>query len=95
LPVLDIAWYYLDVQVDIHVIQMLERGKPSMKKTLWILDYGNGQLVMIYAEDEQAAWSQAKKWASERNISLPPNATMTHFPRGFQLNTMTLPGTVE
>ncbi len=71
-----------------------ERGTPVIKR-LYLLDYGNGRLVVIYAEDEQAAWKEATQWAIERNIPLPPGATLKRFPNGFQLNTMTLPGTIQ
>jgi hypothetical protein len=72
----------------------MERKHP----TLWMLEYETEtftQLVMFYALDKQEAMNEVLKWSAERNVKLPPNPKLTHLPRGFQLNTRTLPGELQ
>ncbi len=74
-----------------------EIGRTEMSKTLWILNYDDGRvgrIVSLYAENEHEAWVEIEAWATERDIKLPQNATLKHFPNGFQLNTRTLPGAI-
>ena len=68
------------------------------KKTLWMLDIDRGswgQLVPIYAEDENEAWAQAQRWSIRNEIPQPENATLVHFPNGFTIHRSTLPGTLK
>ena len=67
-------------------------------KTLWLLDVRSGtwgQLIPIYAVDEDEAWVEAHLWASKNETSLPESAILTHFPNGFMTYRKTLPGTEE
>ena len=70
-------------------------------KTLWILDVPyedirGSLLVPLYAEYEQEAWMEAQRWALRCERTLPKNAALVHFPRGFTMHTYnTLPGQKE
>ena len=67
----------------------------QITKTLWMLDYRTAELshlIPIYAVDEQEAWTEAYHWAVQRNVTLPEDATLIHFPQGFTMHRRTLPG---
>ncbi len=70
----------------------------TKNKTLYMLSCTRGkyvEMVWFYAVGEEDAWSQANEWANEKEIVLPKDAQLLHFPRGFQLNTRTLPGEIQ
>ena len=67
----------------------------QITKTLWVLDYRRGSwndLVPLYAEDEHEAWVEAYHWATQREIVLPEDAMLIHFPHGFTVYQRILPG---
>lgn len=69
----------------------------EIKKSLFMLEYGDrrtSHLVPIYAENQEAAWEEAKKWAGKHNITLPGTVTLIRFPAGFLIFRRRLPGEV-
>lgn len=69
-----------------------------MSMTLWMLQIGMERyvrLVCFYAVDEQDAWKQIVEWANKEEVTLPEDIQLTVMPRGFQLNTSTLPGHID
>ena len=67
-------------------------------KTLWMLDYRTGEwshLVPIYAVDEQGAWVEAYRWATQHGVTLSKDALLIHYPNGFTVHMSELPGRAE
>ena len=72
-----------------------------MEVTLWMLDFRNeytsgmGELVPLYAEDEESAWVEAHCWAMQQGTVIPETAILVHFPHGFTIHRQTLPGKIS
>ena len=73
-------------------------GVMQITKTLWMLDYrteGCCHLIPIYAVDEQGAWVEAYRWATQHGVPLPEDAMLIHYPNGFTVHMSELPGCAE
>ena len=67
-------------------------------KTLWLLDIQRGawgQLIPLYAADEEEAWVEAHRWAVRNETPLPSDAALVHFPVGFTVHHQTISGTLK
>jgi hypothetical protein len=70
----------------------------KITKQLWLLGYDTGlcsNLVFLYAEDEEVAWKEVRRWSEREAISLPHDARLTCFPKGFRVVRKFLPGEIQ